>query len=84
MDAITNDQISNRNPSEYISEFEQSNPDFSDLLETHYISLNGFGIKTDDYMSFVNSRSKALYNKLCKLIIPNKSDTIDESVATIL
>lgn len=84
MDAITNDQISNRNPSEYISEFEQSNPDFADLLETHYISLNGFGIKTDDYMSFVNSRSKALYNKLCKLIIPNKSDTIDESVATIL
>ena len=32
MDAITNDQISNRNPSDYIAEFSQSNPAFAEAF----------------------------------------------------
>lgn len=83
MDAITNDQISNRNPSDYIAEFSQSNPAFAEALESHYISLNGYGILEDDFFAFMNARSRAFYNKLCRLIIPSKVDTITDLVAIV-
>lgn len=76
MDAITNDQISNRNPSDYIAEFALANPNFVEALASHYISLNGYGIEQDDFNAFLNARSRALYDKLCSLIIPSKADTI--------
>lgn len=76
MDAVTNDQISNRNPSDYIAEFEKENPKLAIALESHYIDLNGYGIFDDDMFAFVNSRSRALYNKLCGYILPSKHDTI--------
>ncbi|MBE6719177.1 MAG: DUF262 domain-containing protein [Ruminococcaceae bacterium] len=83
MDAITNDQISNRNPSDYITEFAQSNPNFTEALESHYISLHGYGIKDNDFFSFINARSRSLYNKLCQLIIPSKADTITDISAIV-
>lgn len=83
MDAVTNDQISNRNPSDYITEFAHSNPGFTEALETHYISLHGFGIMEDDFYLFLNSRSRAFYNKLCSLIVPGKFDTIADITAII-
>lgn len=83
MDAITNDQISNRNPSDYIAEFSQSNPAFAEALESHYISLNGYGIFEDDFFAFMNARSRAFYNKLCRLIIPSKVDTITDLAAIV-
>ena len=81
MDAITNDQISNRNPSDYIEEFSLSNKHFDETLESHYITLNGYGIEEDDFYKFLNSRSKALYSKLCSLIIPCKMDEITDTSA---
>lgn len=78
MDAVTNDQISNRNPSDYISQFEAENPKLTEVLESHYIGLNGYGIKDDNFFVFINARSRALYNKLCGFILPSKHDTISD------
>ncbi len=83
MDALTNDQISNRNPSEYISDFSRQNPYFENTLKSHYISLNGYGIYEDDFYAFVNARSRALYDKLSELIIPSKLDIITDTKAII-
>lgn len=83
MDAITNDQISNRNPSDYISAFSSSNSGFAEIIESHYISLNGYGIDNDDFLTFLNARSRAFYNRLCKLIIPCKFDTISDIAALV-
>ena len=81
MDAITNDQISNQNPSAYIEYFKTANPDLSKALESHYISSNGFGIENDDFYTFLNSRTKALYIKLCGYIIPGAHDSISNTAA---
>lgn len=75
--------ISNRNPSDYIAEFSQSNQAFAEALESHYISLNGYGIFEDDFFAFMNARSRAFYNKLCRLIIPSKVDTITDLTAIV-
>ena len=81
MDTTTNSQISNKNPSEYIAEFETVNPNLNVALDTHYISLKGYGIEDDDFYSFINARSKALYAKLCSYIVPNKHDLIKDTPA---
>ena len=83
MDAITNDQISNRNPSEYIKNFKNDNPDFANALDSHYISLAGYGIEKDDFFAFLNVRSRAMYNKLCGYILPCNHDTIADSRAIL-
>ncbi len=81
MDAITNDQISNANPSEYIQYFIDTNPTLAEVLYTHYISLQGYGIENNDYMMFLNARSRAMYSKICGYIIPNKHDIISDVLA---
>ena len=80
MDAKTNDQISNRNPSDYIAEFADSNPAFTEVLKSHYISMCKYGIEEDDYFSFINARSKALYDKLCDLIVSSKLDIVSDDL----
>lgn len=81
MDAITNDQVSNQNPSDYIKYFSEANPDLQMVLDTHYIALNGYGIENDDFYAFLNARSKALYVKLCGYIIPSAHDSISDTLA---
>lgn len=83
MDAITNDQISNRNPSDYIAEFSKENDQFAEVLESHYISLNGYGIFDDNFITFLNARSRAFYDKLCEFIKPSKADTITDTTAVV-
>ena len=96
MDALTNNQIDNRNPSVYIPEYSERTPEenplpnaeiipaFGDILSTHYISLEGFGIENDNYHLFINSRSRAFYNKLNNLIIPTADDTIEETIVFVI
>lgn len=77
MDAVTNTQISNKNPSKYIREFSKKSPRLSNKLKSHYISRNGYGIDENDYFAFLNARSKAMYQKLRTYIIPNRRDVIN-------
>ena len=76
MDALTNDQISNQNPSKYLFQFLSENESFGELLKSHFISLNGYGLEDDDFHNFLNSRSTAVFEKIKSLIIPTKLDTI--------
>lgn len=81
MDAITNEQISNANPSEYIKDFMDTNPRLEEALNSHYISLHGYGIENNNYLLFLNARSRAMYSKIRGYIIPNKHDIISDELA---
>ena len=83
MDALTNNQIDNDNPSVYIPKLLEKNPELEDALLTHYICINDFGIEDDDYIAFLNSRSRSFYDKLITLIIANTADSINETSAFI-
>ena len=83
MDAVTNDQISNRNPSDYVGQFNGENPDFAAALDSHYIEVNGYGLENDEFHIFLNARSRAMYNKLCGYILPCKQDMILDASAII-
>lgn len=81
MDTLTNTRISNRNPSDYITEFSQENPNFSSILESHYIAPIDYGIEDDNFFTFINARSHAFYLKLCELIIQCKTDSFTDLAA---
>ena len=76
MDAITNDQIKNDNPSVYISKFDAANPNLNHALEVQYISRSGFGIDDNNFYEFLNARSLTMYDRLRRYIIPSKHDSI--------
>ena len=80
LDAITNDQISNSNPSKYTGEFSKDYRSFPKALESHMISLNGFGLDEDDYYCFINKRSSVMFGELQKLITANPNDSISNVV----
>ena len=85
MDAITNQQIGNSNPSDYVGTFAACNNAFNELLHTHFIDLDGFGIQHDDFDLFLKARSEKMYaallSRLVKLPDDNLNDIASESFA---
>ena len=76
MDALTNQQIGNRTPSDYIAEYTSTNESFSDLLGTHFIEMTEFGIESDDFDQFLKARSEKMYAALMSRIIKNGEDNV--------
>ena len=79
MDALTNQQIGNKNPSEYIGEYISGNNKFNDLLNSHYIDLSGFGIENNDFQAFLKARSEALYSALVARLMKRSGDNFKEN-----
>jgi hypothetical protein len=78
MDALTNQQIGNKNPSDYIGEYVSNNEKFDDLLRSHYINLVGFGIENNDFDTFLKARSEALYAALVARLVRRSGDNLKE------
>lgn len=57
-------EIRTKAPSDYIGEFKRDNYDIEETLNSHFISLDGFGIDEDDYETFLSARSEQLYKEL--------------------
>lgn len=77
MDALTNNQIDNYNPSQYMTEFEKSNSQISIALESHYIDHDNFGIFENDLLVFYEKRSERLFQAISQHLI-----NFDESKAS--
>lgn len=77
MDALTNVQIQDENPSKYVNEFNNLYSNFNQILQSHFIEIDGFGINADDFDLFLLSRSKTIYKALMKKIIVNDGDKIE-------
>jgi hypothetical protein len=57
--------IGNRAPSEYFEEFRRANPKFPEALKSHLIGdLDEFGITQDNFIKFLDKRSKLICDSL--------------------
>ncbi len=92
-DHINKRKIGSKSPSNYIGDFQDENADINRALNSHFIDLNGFGIESDDYDTFLQSRAKRVYSELesrinlsrkvpggeaaQELILAGESDTVE-------
>lgn len=54
-------RIGKKPPSEYIGKFEKDNKELADTFKTHLIKdMDSYGVRTDDYDSFIKQRAKAI------------------------
>lgn len=63
-DHLNKRKIGSKSPSTYIGEFKDENAMINTALNSHLIDINGFGIESDDYEVFLQSRSNNIYNEL--------------------
>ena len=65
-------KIKAKAPSRYIAEFEKANPDIAKALSSHFIGLETFGIRDDNYDVFFEKRCQRLSKALeAKIVRPN-------------
>ena len=76
-------KIGSRPPSSYISDFKDGNPDISKALNSHLMSLNDFGIESDDYDIFLQSRAKRIFKELKSRIDLSHSESTNENIQLI-
>lgn len=60
-------------PSKYIAEFEKANPDIAKALSSHFIGLESFGIRDDNYDVFFEKRCARLSKALEAKIVPTNA-----------
>ena len=78
MDALTNVQIGNDNPSQYIARFSKDNTQLASVLKSHYIDEDA-GILEDDYETFIRKRSRGLYDALMSKLVLCSDDKVTHS-----
>ena len=70
-DYLNKRKIGSKSPSIYISDFHDENPDIDEALKSHFIERDEFGIDDDNYLVFLEKRSKLIYNKVKSKIDQN-------------
>lgn len=63
-DRLNKRLIGAKPPSRYIGDFETENSQIEDALNSHLISLDGFGIREDDYDTFLQARAERILTEL--------------------
>lgn len=72
-------KINAKAPSEYIQGFLEENDQLSQALETHLIgNIDEFGITSDDYSIFLQSRAKRIYDELVRRLELRHTENRDE------
>ena len=65
--AELNKEITNRRPSVYFADFASKNADLTDTLKSHLLEYDDV-IKKDDYMGFIEKRSRAIVEQFERLV----------------
>lgn len=81
---LNKNKIRAKAPSVYVSEFEVDNPDIGSSLRTHLIDTAHAGIIQDDYETFLNVRSEALFAELSKRLDPDIEPQVIDEVHEII
>ncbi len=76
--------IRSRAPSSYIGDFKEENSNINKALNSHFIDLNGFGIESDDYDTFLKARAKLMFNELKARIDLSREEPINEEVQELI
>jgi hypothetical protein len=73
--AITNIEMSDKAPSEYIAKFAKDNPDLESILATHLIDdIRVFGIADNNFRIFLEKRAEKIENQF-RLLLGLKTKT---------
>jgi len=83
-DHLNKTKIGAKAPSNYIGDFKEENSQINKSLNSHLINLEGFGIESDDYETFLQARSRKIYSELKSRIELNHKEPANEEVQEII
>ncbi|MCE3237647.1 MAG: hypothetical protein K0R24_628 [Gammaproteobacteria bacterium] len=83
-DHLNKRKIGSSSPSQYIGGFKDENDDINKALNSHFIDINGFGIESDDYGTFLQERAKRIYDALKARIDLNHKEPANEEIQEII
>ena len=83
-DRLNKRTIRARAPSSYIGDFSDENSDINKALNSHFIDINGFGIESDDYDTFLKERAKRIFAELKARIDLSHKEPANEEVQELV
>ena len=83
-DSLNKRIIGARAPSSYIGNFKDENSNINKSLNSHFIDLNGFGIESDDYGTFLKARAKLIFNQLKARIDLSREEPTNQEVQELI
>lgn len=83
-DHLNKRKIGAKPPSNYIGDFEKENSQINKSLNSHLIDLNGYGIESDDYETFLQARSKTIFSELKSRIELSHKEPVNEYLTELI
>lgn len=83
-DHLNKRKIGAKAPSQYIADFQDENSQINKSLQSHFIDIEGFGIESNDYETFLQSRAKLIYAELKSRIDLSHKEPISEEVLELI
>jgi len=83
-DHLNKRKIGAKAPSQYIADFRDENSQINKALQTHFIDLEGFGIESNDYETFLQARAKLIYQELKSRIDLSHKEPANEEVQELI
>lgn len=77
-------KIGSKSPSQYISDFQDDNSQINVALRSHFIDIEGFGIESNDYNTFLKARSKRIFDELKKRIELAHQESENEEILQMI
>lgn len=83
-DHLNKRKIGAKAPSQYIADFQDENSQINKALQTHFIDVEGFGIESNDYETFLQARAKLIYQELKSRIDLSHKEPANEEVQELI
>ena len=83
-DHLNKRKIGAKAPSIYINDFHDENSEINTALKSHFIALQGFGIESNDYATFLAERSKLIYEALKSRIDLTHQESVSEELEQLI
>ncbi len=83
-DHLNKRKIGAKAPSQYISDFQDENGQINKSLQSHFIDIEGFGIESNDYDTFLQSRANLIYTELKSRIDLSHKEPKNEKVQELI
>ena len=83
-DHLNKRKIGAKAPSQYIADFLDENSQINKALQTHFIDIEGFGIESNDYDTFLQARARLIYTELKSRIDLSHKEPANEEVQELI
>lgn len=83
-DHLNKRKIGAKAPSQYVADFQDENSQINKALQTHFIDIEGFGIESNDYETFLQARAKLIYRELKSRIDLSHKEPANEEVQKLI